>query len=199
MTGPLGSGLTRPLHIAVRAALAAVMAGYVLIGYSGGVAAAAPLPRFTEEREAAALHFIRKHCPELLPLMEDLKRTNRPLYERQILETFRVSEMLAELLDDPKRYDLELKIWKAENQALVVVAQLAAAAAEDRPALEQRLLVLARELVELDAQTLENRIAFLQSELAFHREELSKIRDHFDEAVKARYESLLERIKKKKP
>lgn len=160
--------------------------------------AAEPLPRFTEEREAAALHFVRKHCPNLVPLLEDLKRTNRPAYERQIRETFHVTELLADLQDDPKRYDLELKIWKAENQALVLVAKLATPKDEDRKAVEEQLLVVAKELVELDQQSLEHRVELLQSELTTAKEELTKFRDSFDRTVKERYEALLEKAKKKR-
>jgi len=163
------------------------------------VSAAEPLPRFTEEREAAALHFVRKHCPNLLPLLEDLKRTNRPAYERQIRETFHVTELLADLQDDPKRYDLELKIWKAENQALVLVAKLATPKDEDRKAVEEQLLAVAKELVELDQQSLEHRVELLQSELNTAKEELAKFRDNFDRTVKDRFEALLEKAKKKKP
>jgi hypothetical protein len=162
-------------------------------------AGAAPLPRFTEEREAAALHFVRKHCPELLPLLEELKRTNRPLYERQILETFQVTELLADLLDDPKRYEVELRIWKTENQAMVLVAQLTTAKPEERESLDQRLQHLARELIELEAQAIECRIELLQAELAFHKEELAKHRDQIDRLARERYEALLEKARKKKP
>jgi hypothetical protein len=162
-------------------------------------AEAAPLPRFTEEREAAALHFVRKHCPELLPLLEELKRTNRPLYERQILETFQVTELLADLLDDPKRYEVELRIWKTENQAMVLVAQLTTAKPEERESLDQRLQHLARELIELEAQAIECRIELLQAELAFHKEELAKHRDQLDRLARERYEALLEKARKKKP
>jgi hypothetical protein len=167
---------------------------------SGSLAhAAGPLPRFTEEREAAALHFVRKHCPELLPLLEELKRTNRSLYERQILETFQVSELLADLLDDPKRYEVELRLWKVENQALVLVAKLATARPEERESIEQRLQVLAREVVELESQALECRIELLQAELAFHREELARHRDNFERLAKERYEAFLDKLRKKKP
>lgn len=162
-------------------------------------AGAAPLPRFTEEREAAALHFIRKHCPELLPLLDELKRTNRPLYERQILETFQVAELLADLLDDPKRYEVELRIWRTENQAMVLVAQLTTAKPEERESLDQRLQHLARELIELEAQALECRIELLRAELAFHQEELAKHRDQIDRLARERYEALLEKVRKKKP
>jgi uncharacterized small protein (DUF1192 family) len=158
-----------------------------------------PLPRFTEEREAAALHFVRKHCPELVPLLDDLKKANRPAYELQTRETFQVTELLADLQEDPKRYELELKIWKAENKALVLVAKLATAKEEDRKVVEDQLQALAKELVELDVQSLEHRVAVLQTELASTKDELSKLRDNFDRTVKDRHEALLEKAKKKKP
>src|SRR5207244_11306054 len=103
------------------------------------LSASEPLPRFTEEREAAALHFVKKHCPELSPVMDELKKGNRAAYERQVRETFQVTELLANLLDDTKRHDLELKMWKAENQALLLVAKLAAPKDEDRKAVEEQL------------------------------------------------------------
>ena len=103
-----------------------------IVAASGWALAADPLPRFTEEREAAALHFVRKHCPELVPLLDELKKNNRASYEQQLRETFQVTELFADLQDDTKRYDLELKIWKAENKALVLVARLATPKDEDR-------------------------------------------------------------------
>ncbi|WP_439631153.1 hypothetical protein [Gemmata sp.] len=160
--------------------------------------AAEPLPRFTEEREAAALLFVRKHCQEVLPLLDELKKANRAAYESQVRETFQVSELLADLQDDPKRYDLELRAWKAENRALVLVAKLATPRDEDRKAIEDQLQALARELVELEAQSLEHRVALLQGELGAAKDELNKVRDNFDRTVKDRFDALVERARKKK-
>ncbi|HJZ57535.1 MAG TPA: hypothetical protein VKE74_21375 [Gemmataceae bacterium] len=158
-----------------------------------------PLPRFTEEREAAALHFVRKHCPELLPLLDELKKSNRAAYELQIRETFQVTELLADLQDDPKRYNLELKIWVAENKALVLVAKLATPKEEDRKAIEDQLHVLSKVLVELDVQSMEYRVEVLDRELTHARDDLNKARENFDRTVKERYEGLLEKAKKKRP
>jgi hypothetical protein len=160
--------------------------------------AADPLPKFTEEREAAALHFVRKHCPDLLPLLEDLKKANRPAYELQVRETFQVTELLADLQDDPKRYELELKIWKAENKALVLVAKLATPKEDDRKVVEEQLHALAKELVELDLQSMEHRVEVLRTELAAAKDELAKFRDSIDRTTKDRFEALLEKAKKKK-
>ena len=156
-----------------------------------------PLPRFTEEREAAALHFVRKHCPDLVPLLEDLKKSNRPAYELQVRETFQVTELLADIQDDPKRYELELKIWKAENKALVLVAKLATPKEDDRKAVEEQLLALAKELVELDVRSLEHRVEVLRTELMSTKDDLSKLRDNFDRTVKDRHEALLAKAKRK--
>jgi hypothetical protein len=175
---------------------AIVVAAILLLPVS---ASADPLPKFTEEREAAAMHFVRKHCPELIPLLDDLKKANRPAYESQIRETFQVTELLADLQDDPKRYDLELKVWKAENKALVLVAKLTTPKEEDRKAIEDQLQALAKELVELEVQSLEHRVELLQTELAGAKEELSKFRDNIDRTVKDRFEALLEKARKKKP
>jgi hypothetical protein len=131
-----------------------VLLGAAILSF-GMASAADPLPRFTEEREAAAIHFIRKQCPELVPLLDELKKSNRATYELQIRETFQVTELLAELQDDTKRYDLELKMWKAENKALVLVAKLATPRDDDRKVIEGQLQALAKELVELELQSLE--------------------------------------------
>lgn len=160
---------------------------------------AEPLPRFTEEREAAALHFVRKHCPDLVPLLDGLKQANRAAYERQVRETFQVTELLADLQDDPKRHELELKIWIAENKALVAVAKLATAKDDDRKRAEEQLQALAKELVALDVRALEHRVEVLGTELSSAKDELAKFRENLDRAAKDRFEALLERAKKKKP
>jgi len=180
--------------IAVRFALVVGMAAL-----AAQVVRAEPPPRFTEEREAAALYFVKKQCPELMPLLDELKKTNRAAYEAQIRETFQVTELLAELQDDDKRYQLELKVWKAENKALVLVARLTTLQGEDRKAIEGQLHALAKELVDLEFQSLEHRIELLQNELVTSKEELGKFRDNHERSVKDRYESLLEKARKRKP
>lgn len=161
--------------------------------------AAEPLPRFTEEREAAAWVFVRKHSGELVPFLEELKRGNRLVYETKIRELFHFSEYLAELQDDPKRYDLELRTWKAENKALIVVAKWTMAKEEDRAGLEDQLNALARELLELEAQALEHRVEVLSVELAATKDELGKLRDNFERLVKERVELLLDKSRRKRP
>jgi hypothetical protein len=161
------------------------------------VTAAQP-PRFTEEREAAALHFVKKHCPELSPLLDELKKGNRAAYEKQIRETFQVTELLANLQDDPKRHELQLNMWKAENKALVLVAKLAAPKDEDRKAVEEQLRALAKELVGLEVQSLEHQAVVLERELAEAKDELAKARDNFERSVKDKFDGLIEKARKRR-
>src|SRR5215470_14741413 len=63
---------------------------------SPGAPESSLLPRFTEEREAAALYFVKKHVPELLPILEQIKKNNVPQYEHEIREIFQVTEWLAD-------------------------------------------------------------------------------------------------------
>ena len=170
----------------------------VLVLSCGIVPAADSLPRFTEEREAAAQFFVRKHCPEIVPLLDELKKSNRPAYELQIRETFQVTELLADLQEDSKRYDLELKIWKAENKAMVLVAKLATPKYEDRKAIEEQLKVLAKELVDLEVLALEHRVEILERESTNAREELVKARDSVERTTKEKFEGFLEKAKKRR-
>jgi hypothetical protein len=170
----------------------------LLVLTSNRATAGEPLPRFTGEREAAALHFVRKHCPDLLPLLEDLKKNSRATYELQIRQTFQVTELLADIQDDdPKRYELELKTWITENKAFALVAKHAVLKDDERRAAEEQLHALSKELVGLELQSMEHRVEVLRAELSVAKDDLAKFRDNLDRATKQRYEALLERAKKK--
>jgi hypothetical protein len=153
------------------------------------------LPRFTEEREAAALFFVKKHLPEMLPLLEELKKTNATQYQRKVREIFHVTELLADI-DDPKRHELEVKIWKAENRACALVARLSTPKEEERKKAEATLMELARELVDLDIAVLELKAEQLDKELGETRDELAKMRDAVEKHAKDRYQQLIEKVNK---
>jgi hypothetical protein len=157
-----------------------------------------PLPRFTEEREAAALFFVKRNAPDIAPLLEQLKKNNDVQYQREIREIFQVTEYLAELQDDPRRHDLELKIWKTENKVYLLVAKLSALNDDERKKAEASIHDLARQLVDLDIQVLELKSDQLSKDLADVKDELAKARDQIDKQTQTRYEALLEQTKKRK-
>lgn len=157
---------------------------------------AASLPRFTEEREAAALFFVKKHLPELMPLLTELKKNQPAQYRREIRDIFQVTEMLADLQDEPRRHDLELKIWKSENRAHVLVARLSTPSAEVRKQTLDQLKTLARELVDLDIAVLELQADQLDKELGEVKDELARAREQIEQNVKARLDGLIDKTRK---
>jgi hypothetical protein len=156
------------------------------------------LPRFTEEREAAALFFVKKHLAELLPFLEELKKNNLTEYQREIRGIFQVTEMLAELSDQPERHRLELEIWKTENRAHLLVAKLATPNEDERKKLEAQLQDLAARLVDLDIQVLRLKADQLEKELGEVNDELGKLRENRDKEARDRFESLVKKARKVK-
>jgi hypothetical protein len=156
------------------------------------------LPRFTEEREAAALCFVKKNLPDLLPLLEHLKKNNVKQYQHEVREIFQATEWLTDFQDDEKRYKLELRIWTAENKAHILAAKLSTPVEEERKLLETQLQTLAKELVDLDVQVLELKAEQLDKELGEVKDELTKTRDNAEKQVKERYDQLLEKAKKRR-
>lgn len=172
---------------------------WLLIGWLAVLPASASddgLPRFTEEREAAALFFVRKHLPELQPLLDELKKSHTLRYEQAIREIFQTTEYLADLKDDPRRHDLELKMWKVENRAHILVGKLSAPNDEERRKAEGQLLDLAKELIETDLAILELKAEQLDRELGDLKDEIARLRDGLDRYVRERYEQLLEKVRK---
>lgn len=151
----------------------------------------ADLPRFTEAREAAALFFVRKHVPEMLPLLDQLKKTDSSKYEREISYVFHVTELLADLRDNPARHDLELQIWIAQNKAQVLVARLVTLASPQREKSLMQLKGLAERLVQLDVQVLELKERQLKQQLSEVRADLSQLRQQQDQQIQARLQQLL--------
>jgi hypothetical protein len=179
-------------------ALAATLGSFSSLIAAPSPTAAPTLPRFTEEREAAELFFVKKHVPEIVPLLEQLKKTNRDQYQQEVREIFQVTEFLADLQDEPRRHDLELKIWTTENKAYALVAKLSTNNGDDRKQIEGAIHDLARDLVHLDIQVLELKAEQLDKELGEVKDELAKSRNQIDKQTRSRYEALLEQAKKRK-
>ncbi len=154
------------------------------------------LPRFTEEHEVAALHFVKKHLPELLPVLEELKKSSPTQYQREIRELYHDAEALNDLSDDAARHELELAIWKTENKAHLFVARLSTPSEAKRKEMSARIEQLARELVNLDLKVLELKAEQLDKELGEVKDEIAKITDGKDRIVQERFKALLEKARR---
>jgi hypothetical protein len=156
------------------------------------------LPRFTEEREAAALYFVKKNLPELTSFLEQFKKDAPVQYRKEICEIFQVTEILADMSEDTRRQELELKIWVAENRAHLLVAKLSTANEEERKKVQAQLQDLTKHLVSLDMEHLELKGEQLEKELGETREELAKMRENRDKQIKDRFDALVEQVHKRK-
>ena len=161
-------------------------------------AADPPLPRFTEAREAAALFFVRKHTPDLLPLFDQLKKNNPAQYQQEVREVFHVTELLADIQDEPRRHDLELEIWKTEARANAVAARLGMANEDERKKAEGDLLRLARDLIDLDIQVLELKAEQAEKDLGDAREELARAREQVQTQTRDRFDRLVNQAQKRR-
>ncbi|WP_254507453.1 hypothetical protein [Anatilimnocola floriformis] len=85
----------------------------------------AKLIPITPEREAAVMEFVEKNHAELAALLTHLKTSQPKEYERAVRDLFRVTEKLAMVKDrEDGQYNLELKAWKAQSRAQLLVARL---------------------------------------------------------------------------
>jgi len=81
----------------------------------------------TPEREAAALTFAKRHHPELVRLLEQLKGMDVSGYKVAITDLFRTSERLAKLQPrQPERYQTELELWKIDSRLRLLAARSSA-------------------------------------------------------------------------
>lgn len=125
---------------------------------------------FTEEREAAAMTFVRANHPELAALLEQLKLSDNAEYQRAIRELFHSSEKLAQVQErNPRRWAQELEQWKLNSRIQLLVARLtmgpdAKLESELRQALIEQMNQRKSQLLE-EHQRLAARLAELDKQL----------------------------------
>lgn len=146
-------------------------------------------PSVTPEREAAALSFVEQHHPELSALLERLKGQSPKEYQEAIMELFRTSERLARARDkDDPRYELDLKLWKAESRIRLLAARLMMD--PQSTALADELRAVLREQVDLRLQRLEIERAQLKSRL----EKIEAAIDHLQQQREAEVEKTFQQV-----
>ena len=146
-----------------------------------------PPPVFTEEREAAALTFVRKNRPELLAMLEGIKLRRPADYQRAVGDLFRTSEMLTTVRqEDPGRYELALKGWQAEMHAGMLFARLVPQPGETKK-LEAELRQAVEKVVELQIEQTAYQVRRMEGDL-------EQLRKHHQEQQSRRAELVRERM-----
>lgn len=156
------------------------------------------LPMFTEEREAAALTFVRKNRPELLKMLEQLQVHNPGEYERAIRDLFRTSETLASIKqEDRGRYELALKAWQAETHAHLLMARLVQEQGDAGKA-KGELKQAVEKLVDVQLEQVADQVRRLEAELERARRHHQDIKDRRDEIVRQQLETRLQAVKQQR-
>jgi len=144
-----------------------------------------------EEREAAALAFVRANHPELALLLEPLKAMKPEQYEKAIAELDQVSRGLANLKkSDPRRYQVGLDVWKARSRVEVIAAQLASAPS---PELESQLKIALGD--QVDAQLARQRLerSITEERLKQINKSIENLETNRDSIIESRHRELIKK------
>lgn len=130
------------------------------------------LPSFTEEREAAALVFVRREQPEFAAIVERLKSARPEEYRQAIRELFHTSELLSTVREvDADLHAIQLREWKTRSRLQLLLARYGMSPSpelksEIREALREQAVVRverARREVEVGRQRLAKAEQLLQA------------------------------------
>jgi len=157
-----------------------------------------PPPVFTEEREAAALTFVRKNRPELLAVLEGIKLRRPAEYQRAVGDLFRTSEMLTTVRqEDPGRYELALKGWQAEMHAGMLFARLAGQPGETKD-VEAELRQAVEKVVELQIEQTAYQVRRMEGELERLRKQHQEQESRRAELVRERMAAMLQAVQQQR-
>ena len=157
-----------------------------------------PPPVFTEEREAAALTFVRKNRPELLAMLEGIKLRKPAEYQRAVGDLFRTSEMLTSVRqEDPGRYELALKGWQAEMHAGMLFARLVGQPGETKK-VEAELRQAVEKVVELQIEQTGYQVRRMEVELERLRKQHQEQESRRAELVRERMAAMLQAVQQQR-
>lgn len=149
---------------------------------------------FTEEREAAATIFVRKHLPELEPILNQLKLSKPAEYQQVMCDLFRTSELFAAMRqEDAGRYELALKSWQVESRTELLAAELVAHP-EQRDRLVAELQSNATQLVDLEIEQAAYEIRRLKARLQRAEGQRQQMEKRRQELIDRRLESMMKAI-----
>ncbi len=146
------------------------------------------LPAFTEEREAAALTFARRHHPDLAELLEQLRVHNQDDYRRAIRELFQTSETLANLRQrDQQRAEWGLENWQLQSQIQLLAARYQMAGDQQ---MAQKLQELLAQQAQLQLRRMQQEQQRLAQRLQKLNEAIEKFQTHQDQRVQRQFRLL---------
>ena len=149
------------------------------------------LPSFTSERETAALAFVKEQHPQLIEVLERLKKIKPEEYQWAIREISGDTEQLSIVKNrDANEYAIQLEAWRLRSKVGLAAADLNAKRTEEKEQTLRNLLRL--QLVnQLKQQELEReRIA---TRLAAIDKRIAELREATEQTIDTRYQRLVKK------
>jgi hypothetical protein len=148
-----------------------------------------------EERETAALAFVKAHHPELGSLLELLKAMKQSEYEQAIGEINRVQRRLeSQAKRDPELYTIDLEAWKLQSKVDLLLAR---AVAQDKPPVADELRKLLRRQLEVQRKRLRHERNSLAERQKQIKESLDKLEAAEEDRVEQQVAALTKKVKAK--
>ncbi len=155
--------------------------------------AAKPTVSITKEQEAVAKSFVKQNHNDLFELLIHLKEGLPNEYSRAIRDLSRASERLAAIEKrDVARYELELKLWKAQSRRQLITAKLQMAVDDS---LLEELRDTLREEQKLGVAILRHERERFASRVEKLDEQLLAQESDLEAAVEKRFTSLTRSVK----
>jgi hypothetical protein len=152
------------------------------------------LPQFTPERETASLSFVKEQHPQLIAVLERLKKINPEEYQWAIREIASDCDQLSNVKNrDANEYAVQLEAWRLRSKVGLAAADLNSKRTDEK---EQKLKDLLRLqlLNQIKQQELEReRIA---TRLAAMDKRLAELKQASEQTIDTRYQRL---VKSKRP
>ena len=172
----------------------------VLLTVSGPTRADEPAAQktiaLTPEQQASTLGFVALNHPDLIPVLNHLRNTNRPEYDKGLAQIYLANERLGKLSkEDAERHDLELRMWVVNSRITLLAAKMTVGVS---PAVNEELKQLVREELDVKSELLNLDYKRDLARLEKLKNEIARLKNARDKAVDARVAELKKEISRTK-
>lgn len=151
----------------------------------------------TPERETAVTEFVEQNHAELATLLTHLKTGQPKEYERAVRDLYRVTEKLAMVKErSDEQYALELKAWKAQSRAQLLVARLKMTDPEsgDREELKTQLREILSEQLQARIEVLKLERERTSTRLEKLNQDIGRFEQNREAVIDGHVNSLLNQV-----
>ena len=145
--------------------------------------------KVSKKRQEELAAFVKEHHPELVQLLQHLKKNRKPEFQAAMVDLDRAEKRITLHKDrNPERYLIELNLWKSRSRIRMLMAQLAV---QDNPKIQAGLKREVARFFKCREQQLLNDKQRLQDRLQNVNESLKKISDEREDLVERQFQSYL--------